>query len=228
MNLLLVLLSFLLITSSVEAKDTFGRFAVNGKIGYFLPKIGSDVDKYYGGGQVFSLGGEYNLSSAFSMILCIDYKELDYDEKGWEKRDWEVAKVEEDYLRIILPTFSIIYKVPIGTQDNFLPYICGEIGVYLAKLKFKVSEIPNQYDWWTVNVQPRGKFPMPKEMSKSKLSYSNSARTTGFHLLTGFKYHLFSQLFISGELKYAYAPIPEWDNIDVGGITIVSGINYSF
>ncbi|PIP41641.1 hypothetical protein COX18_02820 [Candidatus Desantisbacteria bacterium CG23_combo_of_CG06-09_8_20_14_all_40_23] len=40
--------------------------------------------------------------------------------------------------------------------------------------------------------------------------------------------NLFSQLFLNGELKYAYAPIPEWNDIDIGGITIVSGINYSF
>lgn len=226
MNLFLVLLSFLLITSSVEAEDTFGKFAVHGKMGYFLPKSNSDVNKYYGGGQVFSLGGEYNLSSAFSMVLCVDYKELDYDK---EEANWTVAKIEEDYLRIIPLTFSIIYKVPIGKQDNFLPYIGGGIGVYLAKLKFKVSEIPNQYDWWIVSdARLRGKFPIPKTMSKSNLSYSSSAMATGFHLLTGFKYHLFSQLFFSGELKYAYAPIPEWDNIDVGGITVISGINYSF
>jgi len=221
-NSMVVFLIFLVMTSSSEAKDLSAKFAINGKIGYFLPTINSDVDRFYRGGRVVSLEGEYNLSPAFSIILCLDYKELDFN----EREDWEVAKVEEDYLRIIPVTFSLIYNMPIGNQKDFLPYIGGGIGVYRAKLKLEVSEIPNQYIYWRI-VEKRGKFPM-FEVSKSNPSDSKSARDTGFHLLGGFKYHLFSHLFLNGEIKYAYASISKWNDIDVGGITVVGGINYLF
>ncbi len=153
---------------------------------------------------------------------------LDYNEKEVVIGigDWEVAKVEEDCLEIMPLTCSVIYKMSVGNQKNFLPYIGGGVGVYLAKLRFEVSEIQNPYDAWTVS-KKRGKFPL-LQVSNSNPSDSKSAKTTGFHLLAGFRYRLFSQLFLNGELKYAYAPISEWNDIDVGGITIVSGINYSF
>lgn len=214
--------SLLFITPSTEAKDLPNRFIINGKIGYFLPQLNSEVDEFYGGGRVFSLGGEYNFSPAFSLTLNLDYKKFDFPEK---KENWEVARVEEDYLRIIPITFSLIYKIGIGDQQDFLPYIGSGVGVYLTKLKYKVSEIPNPYDW-TIGLK-RGKFPQIR-VSKSNPSYSNSTIGTGFHLLGGFRYRLFLHLFLCGEIKYTSASISKWNDIDVGGITIVGGVNYLF
>lgn len=137
-----------------------------------------------------------------------------------------MAKVEEDCLEIMPLTFSIIYKMPVDSRKDFLPYIGGGIGIYLAKLRFEVSEIQNPYETWNITLI-RDKF-RKIQVSNSNLTDNKSAKTTGFQLLAGFRYRLFSQIFLNGELKYAYALIPEWDDIDVGGITIVSGINYSF
>ncbi|MEW6606634.1 MAG: outer membrane beta-barrel protein [bacterium] len=221
-NSLLVFLTLLVMTLSVEAKDSHSKFAINGKMGYFLPQGDSEVDKIYSGSQVFSLSGMYNLSSAFSLVLGLDYQKLD----SIEEDKWEVAKVEEDYLRIMPLTFSIIYKIPIGNPKGFLPYIGGGTGVYYTKLKYTVSEIPNQYLTWTVTTK-RGEFPVLK-VSKLNLSDSHSAKAIGFQLIGGFNYYLFSHLFLTGEIKYAYAPISKWNDIDVGGVTVLGGINYLF
>lgn len=231
-NSIVVFLTLLIMTSSSEAKDSSGRFVIIGKIGYFLPKVNFEVDEFYGGGKVFSLGGEYNLSPSLSMVLTLDYKKLDYNDKEeliivkFPEGERKIARLEEDYLQIVPVIFSLIYKMPIGNQRDFLPYIGGGIGVYRTKLKLEMLDISNPpVDWWLS--YKRGKFPVLK-VNKSNPSYSNSVKTAGYHLLGGFNYHLCSHLFLTGELKYSSAPISEWNDIDVGGITVIGGINYLF
>lgn len=132
------------------------------------------------------------------------------------------SETYENRLNIIPITMTLLYRLQ-KPETNISPYIGFGSGIYISSWEQKHS------------TDSTGTF----ERTWDK----GSSNPIGIHVLAGLDYPLFRGIFLSGEIKYSYIN-SDWDidrtinnltpskiemkDLNIGGTSILMGLNYRF